>query len=821
MNSSGYREFKIQNNALDFFKQLSEDEQNKRIILACDLDIDGLMHKKYKGCKKYGIIEYTKLFDFLSSLNPKYRCYYELLKKDVPTKMYFDVDGMFDESNNNDKIQHFKKSFHRDFVNFFSDMKQKNEFGCKCLRKSTNHLESVENGPYVMSVYDASTTTKFSQHIIFDDIIMKNNFHCGAIFRRFELWIIDKYGEDVEKNPYYITKIDNEGQKEFDFIIDRGVYTINRVFRLVFNSKAGQNRFIIPLQQSYYNIDRDEIKIIPFKNIRGMDLKSIFLNSFLQNIIHRPKYFIECCDVRSWVINENYDDSMNSDLSTHFTQNFEWIEPQSGYKIFYISVDRLKRMKYVKFINQSMMGGYSLNDSTNHSLTESSSMFFKFSDDSSNESLSPSASLDIIKKDVRMQKYTNLCFALNDFESSILNMFKIQMFNQRKIAALTRTRTKINESAQKYITTRCTPDWFYHNQHVDFSVFSDEKMINLKNGTVCVYPKGIRRCQFKNFAEHGGNHIYFVIHCQNSSGYTGFYQKCHSYHHLKTPSKKLEIPFRNNLEEQLFIDLQNQIKKFNDKIIKTSYDQIDINSQQKISSYILITIISQLFNHFVKSIMNNLFSVFNMITNNEMIHKSVEKLNNSILNYVGMIKCKGKKIDPKNFMKLFDKIMLKSFSQFSDDEKREYYLEKFIQYRLHIIRFSLSNMNMNTNFNNHSEKIFCDNLKKMGIDLKIDPKESETETSSKKKKKKNEKKTKKFKKNHSTTIIRRLESLTEKRLYEQYEEYLHHSDVSLDGSGSIPNLEEDNPQKDLKFFFQKMHLIYSDFLLKIYSSLVE
>jgi len=228
MSKIPYKEFSKQAALLAEYNKLSDEEKDKTILLAADLDKDGFMSDNQ--LKHYAISQYDYLNLYFASIPEKYKCYYELLKLNEFCKVYFDIDGLKNEENDK-KVEYFLENFHRDFINFWKFMKTTTEGGCPVLR---DHNADKDIIPKNMVVYASSNSKKISYHVLFPDIIMQNNYHCGAVDRRFELWALDHFGENLKENPYFFIK----EKGDYDYILDRGVYTPNRIFRLLFNSKS-------------------------------------------------------------------------------------------------------------------------------------------------------------------------------------------------------------------------------------------------------------------------------------------------------------------------------------------------------------------------------------------------------------------------------------------------------------------------------------------------------------------------------------------------------------------------------------------------------
>jgi hypothetical protein len=96
-------------------------------------------------------------------------------------------------------------------------------------------LKLTESQTITICDPDSSTDKKFSKHCIIKikNGYFRNNYHCGSFMRQFQKYIITKYGDPsvgaLNQNPYYI--------HSKTFLLDLGVYTLRRQFRLLGSSK--------------------------------------------------------------------------------------------------------------------------------------------------------------------------------------------------------------------------------------------------------------------------------------------------------------------------------------------------------------------------------------------------------------------------------------------------------------------------------------------------------------------------------------------------------------------------------------------------------
>ena len=115
----------------------------------------------------------------------------------------------------------------------------------------TKHGVSI--GPEEVMCLDSSDDVKFSVHIIFCTITFASNVHCGVFVKNTMAELNDK-----EKEVIMV-----KNGSRLKSMVDVGIYTRNRQFRLYQSSKFGQNRPLVlaPIKGSAEKCESSEIKI--------------------------------------------------------------------------------------------------------------------------------------------------------------------------------------------------------------------------------------------------------------------------------------------------------------------------------------------------------------------------------------------------------------------------------------------------------------------------------------------------------------------------------------------------------------------------------
>lgn len=234
------------------------------------------------GCKAYHVLEYEQLFTWIMSLPIEMRVGYELLVQNRPSQVYFDLDADM-VAENVDKIAFVRNNFHLDFSAFWRELVKDSSRVQVCSKHLAGEDRPIEDLASSCIMYHTVREEKFSWHVVFPEIILRNNFECGALRRQFERWVITKYGSDGEKNSYYVNVEDNIRV----MILDGGVYTKNRVFRLCENAKLRRpfdpTKDLCKHYRCHSFVVNDELKE---RVISPDNVKEHFYESLIQYIPH-------------------------------------------------------------------------------------------------------------------------------------------------------------------------------------------------------------------------------------------------------------------------------------------------------------------------------------------------------------------------------------------------------------------------------------------------------------------------------------------------------------------------------------------------------
>lgn len=131
---------------------------------------------------------------------------------------------------------------------------------------------------YILDL-DSSTAHKFSRHLIvrLPGIAFRNNRHAGTFMRRIEARCRDS--DDVLLQELLVRSVADGPLNSF--VVDMGVYTRNRNFRLYLSTKRGRNAYLTLAEGCEAELGRDISE--PIRQ------RAIFLRSLVCNVPHEAR----------------------------------------------------------------------------------------------------------------------------------------------------------------------------------------------------------------------------------------------------------------------------------------------------------------------------------------------------------------------------------------------------------------------------------------------------------------------------------------------------------------------------------------------------
>jgi len=341
----GNREY---NNKFEF---LQKNIYNKYIInkgngilYTCDKEIN-------TGKKKFILKTLNGFYKLIKKTNKEKICFYEMCPDEKYNKQlninYFSSINLYADVEiycNSNKQYKCINDYDNEKHIYLNEI---NNFICDVLNINNNDIEMIE-------IDSSKENIKISRHYIWKikNIMFYSNIHVGALFRRFERFIINKYGDPKSNdNIFYFWKDNkiksNDSWVDKTFFLDMGVYTINRQIRTIYSTKIGQNRYfkIYDDNNNNNNNNDNEIKLdlliktsilCPFKEgseyikiIKLLEwnntnpISTSHLNAHRQ-IMYRPTTNIFKQRVKSKkTINNNNDDINNNNIVYEDNDNKE------------------------------------------------------------------------------------------------------------------------------------------------------------------------------------------------------------------------------------------------------------------------------------------------------------------------------------------------------------------------------------------------------------------------------------------------------------------------------------------------------------------
>lgn len=183
---------------------------------------------KTTNAKKYFCMSVAEIVNYLKKRERFQWNLYEVILDHRPCHVYLDVEASL-ALNPDFNYEEMGERIKTEFRTWLSDH--------VCARFGEETFRWVE--------LDASNVKKWSKHFIGVGEAMQNQYHVGAAVRRFEDYIVQKYGLHSEWFVFSARK--NVDQPIRNFVIDTGVYTKNRLYRMALQVKCNQKRFMLPV----------------------------------------------------------------------------------------------------------------------------------------------------------------------------------------------------------------------------------------------------------------------------------------------------------------------------------------------------------------------------------------------------------------------------------------------------------------------------------------------------------------------------------------------------------------------------------------------
>ncbi|KAG2847705.1 hypothetical protein PC116_g1849 [Phytophthora cactorum] len=187
---------------------------------------------------------------------------YEIIREGVPCRLYFDLE--------------FKRAINLRVNGDALVARLVSLLQLQLFRRYGIHVHHRD-----IYQLDSSTPAKFSRHLIFHfpgASLFTDNLHAGAFVREFisDLVDLNDYDSDDPPSPFLVnTESEDDPVDKKQLFIDTGVYTRNRMFRVVGSSKFKKQAVLRSLNASGTELDLDlfmDTMVCPYPSLEAMEL---------------------------------------------------------------------------------------------------------------------------------------------------------------------------------------------------------------------------------------------------------------------------------------------------------------------------------------------------------------------------------------------------------------------------------------------------------------------------------------------------------------------------------------------------------------------
>ena len=205
---------------------MHQHQQNEMVLLSFEYNT------KLPGLRKFLITTWRHFYQVYKHMNLNQRVYYECILENRPCRLYFDIE--YSKHLNADLDGEFALKLLKEFV----VLEIKKRFASQKECQMDNQIQDMVD-------LDSSTDSKFSHHLILN-VYFTNNSHAGR-FVQYLIHEMSIHSENINSEWNALKCLYIKTDKGFQWMIDEGVYSRNRNFRLYLSSKLDKH---IPLKIS-------------------------------------------------------------------------------------------------------------------------------------------------------------------------------------------------------------------------------------------------------------------------------------------------------------------------------------------------------------------------------------------------------------------------------------------------------------------------------------------------------------------------------------------------------------------------------------------
>ncbi|KAJ1609804.1 hypothetical protein OIY81_1243 [Cryptosporidium canis] len=276
-----FKRFFSQEKAIEYYFSINSHFGQLENIYDCRILPLGIFAEESasSGSRSYIVSSYESIWHYISSLCDYQRHIYEVILLDQPCWLYFDIEYNRNKYHLND--QNILKDFTKHLIKWIYSA-----FGCLIEKNDIIYLcsSNIDKFSYHIIVKKIDTNKRFST-------LFKNNLYMKSFIRLFISYL--------DESNILISKLDNF---KLQSIIDTGVYTKNRCFRMLYSSKYGKNSIF---QVDEENTDFVLTDIPPIKLFRSM-ITFLNIRNTLKSSFISKKYITEqlCLDLDKFGLQE-------------------------------------------------------------------------------------------------------------------------------------------------------------------------------------------------------------------------------------------------------------------------------------------------------------------------------------------------------------------------------------------------------------------------------------------------------------------------------------------------------------------------------------
>ena len=201
---------------------------------------------KFNGTRRFCVATYDEFTKSYLSYPLELCHYYEVIREGVPSKLFMDIDI------SNAEYVGSKGSLLVEILIRYISHCLLTFYGIQCNRCDILQL-------------DSSNETKFSQHLVYPQVVFKSCLECGNFMKKISYAAIDELQSKEPSQTIFgfpatdlVQLFYDSGTKPKQFVVDLGVYTRNRHFRLLRSSKLEKREHLVAAEANQYPIHSEE-----------------------------------------------------------------------------------------------------------------------------------------------------------------------------------------------------------------------------------------------------------------------------------------------------------------------------------------------------------------------------------------------------------------------------------------------------------------------------------------------------------------------------------------------------------------------------------